>query len=586
MLPARPDGSMARRSLSVRALAGLLAGISCLLALPVGAGASGSQESMFQDDTLLVYARPSTVARTLDTLRALGIDRVRVSVFWSLVAPAPKSTDRPRFDAADPDAYPRGAWDRYDVVIRLARERGIDVDFNVTSPAPFWATGRPRRHDIWKNYNPSPRQFQLFVRAVGRRYAGNWVPGRGAVGAAPASAATAGSRTVSPLDALAPASALTAGSAESSTLDAGTPAAVPRVDYWSIWNEPNQPGWLTPQWVLGAGHRYVEASPAIYRSLLDAAVAGLALSGHTQGRDTILIGETAPKGLNVQGQTRAIKPMPFLRRLYCLDDHYRFLHGTAAREQRCPTTVSQISAFPRQHPGLFFATGWAHHPYELSFAPHQVSRDRDFVTVANLRKLERALDLLMHRYGVRRAPMPLYLTEYGYLTDPPTPLGVSLAQQAAYLDESEFITSFDPRVRALSQFLLRDDRPKPGIRDRVRAYGGTFQTGLEFVDGRHKPSFAAYRLPIFLPNATFSRGAPVLVWGMLRPAPNGTRQRARVQFRSTGAFRTVDTVTALPARGYLRANVRLPGSGAVRIAWTDPASGLTIFSRAVAVRAR
>jgi hypothetical protein len=560
---------VSRRSLPARTLTGLLAGISCLLALPVGAAGSASQESMLQDDKLLVYAQPSTVARTLDTLRSLGVHRVRVSVFWSLVAPSPKSTRRPHFDASDPDAYPRGAWDRYDAVIRLARERGIDVNFDITSPCPFWATGRPRRHDIWKDYSPSAHELRLFVQAVGRRYAGDWVPGRGAVTAAASAGGSSSGATSS--------GAATAVSA---------PGALPRVDYWSIWNEPNQPGWLTPQWIRGAGHRFVESSPAIYRSLLDAAVVGLALSGHGGGRDTILAGETAPKGLNVQGQTRAIKPMPFIRRLYCVDDHYHFLHGAAARQQRCPTTAAQIRAFPSKHPGLFNATGWAHHPYELSFPPHQVPRDRDYVTIANLHKLETALDRLMHRYGVRRAPMPLYLTEYGYLTDPPTPLGVSLAQQAAYMDESEFITSFDPRVRVLSQFLLRDDRPKPGIRDKVRAYGGTFQTGLEFLDGRRKPAFAAYRLPIFLPSTTFSRGGSVLVWGLLRPAPSGTHQRARIQFRATGAFRTVDTVTALPARGYLRASVRPPGSGAVRIAWTDPASGQTIFSRAVAVRAR
>jgi len=307
-----------------------------------------------------------------------------------------------------------------------------------------------------------------------------------------------------------------------------TPEALARVDYWSIWNEPNQPGWLSPQWIR-VGGRFVESSPAIYRSMVDAAVAGLALSGHTRGNDTILVGETAPKGLNVQGTTRAIKPMPFIRSLYCLDAHSHFLHGAAARAQRCPTTAAQIRAFPRQHPGLFYATGWAHHPYELSFAPTRVPPDRDYVTIANLHKLETALDLLMRRYGVRRAPMPLYLTEYGYLTNPPTPLGISLTRQADYIDESEFITSFDPRVRALSQFLLRDDRPKPGIRDRVRAYGGTFQTGLEFLDGRRKPGFAAYRLPIFLPSTTVSRGGSVLVWGLLRPAPSGTHASAESQ---------------------------------------------------------
>ena len=32
----------------------------------------------------------------------------------------------------------------------------------------------------------------------------------------------------------------------------------------------------------------------------------------------------------------------------------------------------------------FDAAGWAHHPYELAFAPTQAPRNRDFVTIANL----------------------------------------------------------------------------------------------------------------------------------------------------------------------------------------------------------
>ena len=53
--------------------------------------------------------------------------------------------------------------------------------------------------------------------------------------------------------------------------------------------------------------------------------------------------------------------------------------------------------------------------------------------------------------------VPLYLTEFGYQSDPPSPLGVTLAEQAAYLNESEFIAYTNPQVRMLSQFLLNDD---------------------------------------------------------------------------------------------------------------------------------
>ena len=44
----------------------------------------------------------------------------------------------------------------------------------------------------------------------------------------------------------------------------------PQVSYWTIQNEPNQPGWLDPQWVR-SGKRWVESAPSIYRGLVDAA---------------------------------------------------------------------------------------------------------------------------------------------------------------------------------------------------------------------------------------------------------------------------------------------------------------------------
>lgn len=137
--------------------------LCCLVGLAVApgmAGASARQESTFQDDNLLVYAEPAAVGRTLDQLAGLGVDRLRVSVFWAVVAPAPKSQEKPAgFDGADPAAYPAGSWDRYDTLLRLAAARGLAVNFNVTSPAPAWATGSlAGRPDLDKNFTPDPQE--------------------------------------------------------------------------------------------------------------------------------------------------------------------------------------------------------------------------------------------------------------------------------------------------------------------------------------------------------------------------------------------------------------------------------------------
>ena len=48
-------------------------------------------ESMFQDDDHLVYTSTTTVAATLDRLRRLGVDTIRVTMLWSSRAPGESS---------------------------------------------------------------------------------------------------------------------------------------------------------------------------------------------------------------------------------------------------------------------------------------------------------------------------------------------------------------------------------------------------------------------------------------------------------------------------------------------------------------
>jgi hypothetical protein len=496
----------ARPALLLIALAGAL--------LPATAGASGGQESTFQDDNLLLFNTPGGTAQTLDTLKGLGVDRVRVSVFWRNLAPANESATKPPFDAADPGAYPAAAWEPYDRLVREADRRSIRVNFNPTSPAPNWATGTPERTDIDETFDPDPREYGLFVRALGTRYSGSY-------------------------------------------------EGLPRVDYWGIWNEPNQPGWLTPQWAPAPGEgpagRMVEAAPRIYRALFDAAFEGLGATGH--GQDTILLGETAPKGLNVQGTTRAIKAARFIRRLFCLNEVMLPLTGRAAEEQGCPT-ADGAHAFPVAHPGLFAATGYAHHPYELVFAPSRKPTDRDFLTVASTSRLAVLLKRAFARYG-RRGPgqhgdVPLFFTEFGYQTNPPDRFGVTPARQQAYLDEAEYLTAREPNVRTLSQFLLLDDAD----------IGRGFQSGLMFRDGRPKPALATYRLPVHLPGRRPDRRGRLKVWGMVRAALPGAGSVVKVQARRgrRGRWRTLRRLTPANAHGYFQTSVTAGRSaGAVRL---------------------
>jgi hypothetical protein len=505
-------------------------------------------QSMFQDDDHLVYTSTATATSTLDALKRLGVDTIRVTMLWKAIAPQPTSATMPAgFAAGDPASYPAVAWAPYDRLVTLARARGITVDFNLTAPGPVWAMERgapsARYADHWI---PSAAGFGQFVAAVGRRYSGGYTP-------------------------------------------RGFGSPLPRVDYWSIWNEPNQPGWLAPQWQTEGGRTSMLA-PALYRAYVSAAYAALSRTGHRPPHDTFLIGELAPEGCEPGGQciySRAnapIPPIPFVRALYCVDAANRPLRGTAAFVLGCPRSGDR-AAFVSANPALFNPTGFAHHPYSFFLAPAVSMPDPNFAPLSDLRRLERALDAAFQAYSVNRS-LGLYLTEYGYETNPPDPFrGVSPRAQSLYLDEADYMAWRDPRVRALSQFLLYDSPPDVRFPRGSQRYWSTFQTGLRYQDGTAKPSLGSYRLPLFVPDPVVRTGHPTLIWAMLRAAAHGSAQAARVQWQPSrgGAFRTLATVSASNPNGVLAATLQLPGAGVVRIAWTAP-SGQLVYSRLVGVR--
>jgi hypothetical protein len=507
----------------------------------------GVVESIFQDDDHLLYSPTPAVTRTLDTLRALGVDRLRLTVLWAAIAPDAASRVRPRhFDAADPAAYPPAVWAPYDRIVALARARGIGVAFNVTAPGPLWAMVSPAPSlKVANHYRPAAQEYGKFVTALGKRYSGSYVPH-------PASGTGTGT------------------------------GRLPRVSYWTIWNEVNQPGWLYPQWRSVAGRRVMN-SPRLYRLYVDTAFAALRRTGHSPASDTILIGELAPEGSERTRVGDPIPPIPFIRALYCVDSAFRPLRGPAAALLHCPGGGG-AEAFVRAHPGLFEATGFAHHPYSFFLAPNVQMSDANFAPLADLPRLERVLDRAFATYGVARK-LPLYLTEYGYESNPPNPFrGVSLRRQSLYLNEAQYLAWKDPRVRSLAQFLLYDSAPNPAYPPGSPGYWSTFQTGLLFQHGARKPALNAYRLPIFVPRPSVPPGGTVLVWGMLRPAPNSTPQHALIQWRAlAGSYRTLSSVSTSDPSGFLTARVQLPGSGAVRMTWTSP-GGQVLHSRAVGVR--
>jgi hypothetical protein len=496
-------------------------------------------ESIFEADVQLL----SNPAPTLDLLSRLGVDRVRVWLSWGslgrrpALAPDPLSRTSPAgFKATDPADYPATGWAQYDAVVREAAARGIGVYFTISGPAPVWATqpGEPPGPiGVWK---PSAADFGAFVQAVGTRYSGHYPdplhPGRD----------------------------------------------LPRVSFWGIWNEPNLGIDMAPQ-AIDNGR--LEVSPVYYRRILDAAWSALQATGH--GRDTILIGELAPDGAtvgNVPGNFDMMVPLRFLRALYCVDSSYHQLRGLAATQSGCPPNAAGSLRFAADNPALFHASGVAVHPYSQGLAPNVApSLEPDYAEFADLPHVATTLDWLQQVYG-SSTRFPLYSTEFGEQTNPPEKLIRALPPQTAadYMNWTEYLSWRNPRIRSFDQYLLID------------AANGTFPSALEFADGTPKPSYDAYRMPLYMPVTTAASHQQLEVWGCARPAPDARRttgrpQRVEIQFAPAagGPFRTVRTVTLTDAGGcYFDVREGFPGSGTVRLRWAYP-HGPAIFSRTVRV---
>jgi hypothetical protein len=552
-------------AMPLRVLATACAAVAILLAAAAPAAASFTQEAMFQDDAEIVYPPAPEVARTLDTLQALGVDRIRVSVYWRLVAPGPESSTKPQFNAADPAAYPRDNWRRYDDVVRLAYARGIHVNFNLTGPAPDWGSAGGGGIVF-----PSAPEFKLFATAVATRYTGTYAPPPDNRNPPPPPP-----RNPNPLPV----------DVQFGPQEGAQPAQVPgppepvlpRVSYWEGPNEWNQRQFMLPQYQGG-----YEASPRIYRAVADGIWQALQETGH--GGDVLLVGSTAPKGGGERDTAANMRPLRFLRALYCVDLRLRPLRGRTAERLGCPTR-SQVSEFPRQHPVLFRAGGYAHHAYSLLTRPSVRSRNPDDVGISDLHRLDRALRIIFARYRQRR-PLPIFDTEFGYQSRPPDPFGFPLHLQAAYINEGEFKEYVNPRVRSAHQFLLKDAPPYSQFPPSSPQYWSSFQTGLMHRDGTIKPAFNAYRMPIFIPAARRFFPGSFRVWGAARPAPNGSRQTVEIQYRPgrRGRWRTIRRVVTRSLRNYVDTRVRLTRSGGVRLRWRNPATGEVLFSRVAGVQ--
>jgi hypothetical protein len=266
------------------------------------------------------------------------------------------------------------------------------------------------------------------------------------------------------------------------------------VRYWLIWNEPNQRRWLRP------------ISPAVYvNRLLNPAYSAIkqVIPGARIGG-----GVTAPRGGN-----GGMSPLAFLRGI--------------------DRAGGRLDAY-------------AHHPYPLRPAETPTQGGCGHCETVTMATLGRLLNEVAHTYPNAR----VWLTEYGYQTNPPDRLlGVSPAMQARYMAEAARRAAVLPRVDLLIHYLYRDE---PSL--------GRWQSGLTTVSGEAKPALAAAMLPLV---QVSRKDATTVVWGQVRPGSGP--QRYVVQIRREGRWLPLGGARLTSAGGSLTVPVTASRGSLLRL---------------------
>ena len=268
----------------------------------------------------------------------------------------------------------------------------------------------------------------------------------------------------------------------------------PWVRNWLIWNEPNKAPFMHP------------VDPKLYvQRLLNPAYAAL----HAVDRSVRVAGGVTGPRAGANGMS----PITFLRGM----------RSAGAR-----------------------LDAYAHNPYPehpQTESPTRGGCQRcDSITMATLQKL---LTETQRAWPGKH----IWLTEYGYQTNPPDrTLGVSYALQARYIGESALRVYQAARVDMLIHFIVRDDKTAAG-----------WQSGFFTTSGKLKPSYHAWRLPLA---QVSRRGSPAVLWGQVRP---GSGRRTYVLQYYRGGWRRLGGVARTNARGFFQRAVVLGRGTTVRV---------------------
>lgn len=295
-------------------------------------------------------------------------------------------------------------------------------------------------------------------------------------------------------------------------------AILPRVRYFQAWTEPNLPQHLTPQWERVARH-WVAESPVIYRAMLDAFYTAVKA---VRSSDVVITGGTSPYG-DPPGGVR-MRPALFVRDLLCL--------------------TGGLAPAPCPNPAHFDIL--AHDPYDFS-GPAVPAYWPDDVSLPDMWKLTRAL-AAADRTGraLPRIHHPVWVTEFGWNSWPPTRGGIPLMTRARWIDQA-FYELWRQGISTAAWYLIVDQQRLTTT--------STWQTGLYYRNGRQKPHFEAFRFPCFVAAAGNGRAQ---VWAV--SPDSGT---VAVQALISGRWTTLQRVR-VRTHGVIERTIAVSGDPLVR----------------------
>lgn len=454
-----------------RVLTCALLACACLGATALGttapALASQRQVTYFEAPELLL--NPATRPGTIKQLQWLGVTAIRLELAWGYIAPGGTSATKPNFEATNPGSYD---WSDYDEVVAEAKRLKWQVLLTVSSPVPRWATSNKQAPYVTR---PDDRDFEEFMTAVGRHFGSE-------------------------------------------------------VSTYAIWNEPNQPAFLRPQYSPSGKPE----AGWIYRGLFQAGYKGLQAAGLSKPK--VLMGEAQPTAKFFknykEGQLYdAVSPVAFMREALCLNANYK----------RKSPTCEPLPAY-----------GFSIHPYTIATGPYYAPSNPEDITIGTLGRMVQALNKAA-KSGMVKAGLPVYITEFGIRTKPEPEIGVSLSTQAEWDAISERLSWENPRVVSFCQYLLEDDVLHRGP-----------QTGLEKLNGEKKPLYYAFPVPL----TVTPTGHGYSLWGFVRPAHKATTVTVLIQKPHSKSWQVLSNVKT-GGLGYWTLKSTVKGSY-WRVRWISP----------------